>query len=515
MRINDICIPGKSAADTRYEPNASISTLDEKDRFNVDDFYKHLTSEFEVTEKGYQPFKELMAAYGIDSTDILGSDYPEELDSPPRNDLMRFEEAKLTVLARRMSVINKKWRHYALFKKSSMSSVLGSKAPGSKHQKQERDKMLLYYLAELKGGIPAPAQGSAQPLLENNDGLELAGGCFELRSMRMTYVVASFLAARQREIVVKNNWENGWRNSENEFAFWPTHIPPEYGASEAVDITRKAFITMLEAVPSEASKDMARIRLIKDHFLDAESSHWREACELDKTLLADLPPEISRLDLGVTHDRIKEDVAIAFGVEVCDLPGTLVRQAECLVRLYGYKHCPDMTSPERQVYFRRLQAPHQTAMAAVLLFSLKRTSRQIALTIPGETHPKVSVHQTFLLALAAEGVDLNESLEANDQKLTSVVDNMDTKVLTYLTSLFSIVTMADDGHCTRLTTEYIASHLKTKIERRALLAELPQLLKPYSCRLAYQLMGDFMSCLSEHTNNPMFWAGGSRPVIPS
>ncbi|AQZ94282.1 hypothetical protein ACFSB1_17480 [Halopseudomonas phragmitis] len=493
----------KGSADTRYEPNVSISALDKKARFNADDFYRHLTSEFEVTEKGYQPLKELMAAYGIDSTDILGSDYPEDPDSPPRNDLMLFEKAKLAVLARRMSVRSKKWRPYALFAKPSMSAVLGSKAPSSKYHKQERDKMLLYYLTELKSGIPAPAQGSAQPLLENNDGFELAGGRFEQRSMGMTYVVANFLAARQREVVVKNNWENGWRDSENKLASWPPHVPPEYGASEAVDITRKAFVAMLEAVPPEASKDMARVRLIKDHFLDAESSHWREACELDKSLLADIPPEISRLDLRVTRDHIKEGVASALGVEVHDLPGNLVRQAECLVRLYGHKHCPNMTNPERLRYFRELQAPHQTAMAAVLLFSLKRTSRQIVLSLPGETHSKVYVHKAFLMALAAAGVDLNESLETNDQQLTSVVDNMDTKVLTYLTSLFSIVTMADDGHRNHLKMEYLASHLKVKIERRALLAELPQLLKPYSCRLAYQLMGDFMSCLYEHTKNPM------------
>jgi hypothetical protein len=51
--------------------------------------------------------------------------------------------------------------------------------------------------------------------------------------------------------------------------------------------------------------------------------------------------------------------------------------------------------------------------------------------------------------------------------------------------------------------EYLASQLDVKIGRTALLAELPQLLKPYSCRLANQLMVDFMSVLNEVTHNPL------------
>ncbi|TWC40222.1 hypothetical protein FBY03_103168 [Pseudomonas sp. SJZ079] len=49
----------------------------------------------------------------------------------------------------------------------------------------------------------------------------------------------------------------------------------------------------------------------------------------------------------------------------------------------------------------------------------------------------------------------------------------------------------------------VHEQINVKIGRTALLAELPQKLRPYSCRLAYQLMGDFMSTLQEVTRNPL------------
>lgn len=491
--------------DTRYEPGAPISALDGKARFDGDDFYKQLTAEFNVTEKAYQPLKEWLAAYGMGSQDILGSDYPEEPGSPPRDDLMRFEQAKLTVLARRMSVRNKKWRAYVLFSAPSMSTVLGSKAPSSKLHKKNRDEMLRYYLTELKEGVPSFALDSAKPLFEKSINSELPGGRFEQRSMWMTKLVADFLAGRQRERLVENNRKNGWADPVIGFAFWPAHVLPDYGSAEAVDITKKGFVGMLKVVPPDASKDMARVRLLKDHFLDAETSHWREACELNKRLMEDFPVEACKLDLNAPADEILENVAQAFDVEACDLPDDLISRAQCLVSIYGHKHCPytDLTSPDREAYFEGLHVAHQTAMAAALLFSLQLTSRQITLTLPGETHSNVSVYKAFVSALADCEVNLKESLAANDQKLISVVDTMDTKVLTYLTSLFSIASMGDDGHSSQLRMEYLAAQLKVKIDRTALLAELPQLLKPYSCRSANQLMIDFMSVLNEVTHNPL------------
>lgn len=491
--------------DTRYEPGTPISALDQNARFEGEDFYQYLTAKFNVTEKAHQPLKDWLAAYGMDFQDILGSDYPEDPGSPSRDELMRFEQAKLTVLSRRMSVRNKKWRAYVLFSTPSMSTALGSKAPSSKLHKKNRDEMLQYYLTELKDGIPSSALDSARPLFEKSINCELPGGRFEQRSMLMTKLVSDFLAGRQRERLVDHNRKNGWEDPIKGFAFWPAHVSPDYGAAEAVEIAKNGFVGMLEAVPPEASKDMARVRLLKDHFLDAETSHWREACELNKRLLDDFPVEACKLDLNVAADNILANVGQAFDVEVCDLPDDLVGQAQCLVRIYGHKHCPDtdLASPDRAAYFEGLHVAHQTAMAAALLFSLHRSSRQITLTLPGETHSSVPVYKTFLSALAACEVDLKQSPDTNDQKLVSVVDTMDTKLLTYLTSLFSIASMGDDGHSSHLRMEYLAAQLNVKIGRTELLAELPQLLKPYSCSLANQLMADFMSVLNDVTHNPL------------
>ena len=71
------------------------------------------------------------------------------------------------------------------------------------------------------------------------------------------------------------------------------------------------------------------------------------------------------------------------------------------------------------------------------------------------------------------------------------------------TPLFSVASMADDGQSSHLKMEYLASHLNVKIDRTALLAELPQLLKPYSCCLADELMAHFMTVLNENTCNPL------------
>lgn len=492
-------------SDTRFEPGVPISALDERARFDSEDFYKNLTAEFDVTEKAYEPLRELLAAYGINLQEILGSDFNEEPSSPARDDLMRFEQAKLTVLVRRMSARCKKWRPYVLFSKPSMSAVLGSKVPSSKLHKKNRDEMIRYYLAELKKGIPSSALSSAKPLIEKSINCELPGGIFEQRSMQMTKAVSDYLAALQRQLLVQNNRESGCADPSKGFAFWPTHVLPDYGAAEAVEFARNGFVSTLEGIPPDASRDMARVRLLKDHFLDAETSHWREVCELNKSLLDDFPIEISKLDLTATTDEILPNVAQAFDVDVCELPDDLVGQAECLVRIYGQKHCPytDITSPNRKVYFDSLHVAHQTAIAAALLFSVQRTSRQVTLSLPGETHSKVYVHKAFLSALAASGVDLKESLDTNVQRLASMEEHMDTKVLNYLTALFSAASMADDSQSSHLKMEYIASHLSVKVGRTALLAELPQLLKPYSCCLADELMVHFMTDLNKNTCNPL------------
>lgn len=494
----------KTDNDANYCPSVPISDLDEKVSFDDEDFYKYLNVKFNITEKAYRPLEELLAEYDIDSQDVLGSDYPEESGSPARDELMRFERAKLTVLVRQMSVRNKKWRPYALFSKPSMTTVLGSKAPSKLHKKN-RDEMLQYYLSELKKGIPYAALDSAKPLIDKSINCELLGGRFEQLSILMTKVVSDFVAGRQREHLVDNNKENGWTDPIQGFAFWPEHVPPDYGAAKAVETAKKTFVALLETVPLEASKDMARVRLLKDHFLDAETSYWRETCELNKYLLDDFPVEICKLDLNATASEILANVAQAFAVDVWDLPKDLVGQAECLVRIYAHKHCPitDLTRPERQAYFKSMHVADQTAIAAALLFSMQHTSRQITLILPGETHSKVPVYKDFVSTLATCKVNLKESLDANDQKLASVVDTMDTKVLTYLTSLFSVASMGQDGYSSHLRMEYLRSQLNVKIGRTALFAELPQLLKPYSCCQATQLMKSFMSILMNVTHNPL------------
>lgn len=88
---------------------------------------------------------------------------------------------------------------------------------------------------------------------------------------------------------------NGWVDPGKGYAFWPAHVLPSYGASEAINIARKALFAHMEGFPADAQKDMARVRLLKDFFLDSESNFWEEMNALYTQLESELPEESASL----------------------------------------------------------------------------------------------------------------------------------------------------------------------------------------------------------------------------
>ncbi|MEH6386291.1 MULTISPECIES: hypothetical protein [Pseudomonas] len=72
-----------------------------------------------------------------------------------------------------------------------------------------------------------------------------------------------------------------------------------------------------------------------------------------------------------------------------------------------------------------------------------------------------------------------------------------------MVSLFSLAANADDEKASFLRMDYLAEHTRVKIERCALLAELPKMLKAYSCTAARDLMAASMSGLKAHCHNPL------------
>ncbi len=71
---------------------------------------------------------------------------------------------------------------------------------------------------------------------------------------------------------------------------------------------------------------MARVRLLKDYFLDAEASHWEEMHAVCTLLEGEIPEEVGKLDLELKQEDLPEKVAQAFGVGTSSLPGELIGQ---------------------------------------------------------------------------------------------------------------------------------------------------------------------------------------------
>jgi len=488
--------------DARYEPARPVDAIEPLERFSKEDFATYIERKFEVSEKIYEPLKDLLATYHIEPHQILGTDFS---DGENKAELFQYEQAKLMVLARKMSMRNNKWRTIVSRSKPTMSAILGSSAPGSLAQK-EKIELFRYYISLLKGGIPAARLDSAQPLLANAEGEEYEGGHFEKLTALMSKYTADFILAHQREILVASNKQHDRMHPEKGHNFWPMDVSPEFGATESVHAARDRFIAMLESTPPDAEKDMARVRLLKDFFLDAESSYWKETHELNKAALGDLPPELGKLDLSTSREDITEKVAHAFDAYSSDLPASLIAEAECLIWLYGLKHCPfeaGAMDARRAEYFEQIQVSHYVAIAAVILNNLRLTRKNIKISVPGETYGKVPVYKAFREALRNAGVDLARGVEANQAQLTQAFRSIDTKAMTYLASLFSIATNADDGQAQFLRMDYVAGHVEVRVKRTALLAELPMMLKPYSCQTAFTMISTYMSEMCDCAHNPL------------
>lgn len=492
----------------RYAPGIPVNDEDCPAPFDNGQFLDYLSVRFGVSEKVYEPLKVLLNVSGISANELLGKDFPGEKN---RKKIMPYERAKLTVLARQMSTLNRKWRSRVLLAKPSMSAVLGSCAPGSTY-KNDNDQMLRYYLSELKSGIPSSRRACAEPLLEGSSPKRMEGGHFEARIAEVTRHVADFITARQRQLLVKQNRQRGWCHPRDGFAFWPAHVSLDYGAEEAIRAARTEFVTLTETLRADAHDDMARIRLLKNFFLDSEASYWTEMHGVYTASQQDLPDALGRLDLRVKRHEINDAVAHAFGVEVSSLPDFLVEQAECLVSLYGLRHDPfgsGDTSSQRQTYFRQLKQPHYLALAAVILYHLCVTAKEVRIEVPGETHKNVRVHRAFLDALAAAGITPAMAVRVDEIQAKVVLSCMDTKALSHMVSLFSFAVNADDTEAPFLRMDYLAQHARMKIQRCALLAELPTILKIYSCTTAFGLMERYISVLKAQSHNPLMEIGAA------
>ncbi|MEH6386408.1 MAG: hypothetical protein V7772_00865 [Pseudomonas profundi] len=503
MRVDDRTErQSEREADARYAPGIPVDDEKCPAPFDHGQFLDYLSVRFGVSEKVYEPLKVLLSVSGISASELLGKDFPGEKN---RKDIMQYERAKLAVLVRQMSTLNRKWRSQVLLAKPSMSAVLGSYAPGSTC-KNDNDEMLRYYLSELKSGIPSSRLACARPLLEDASPGRLEGGHFEGRIAGVTRHVADFITARQRQLLVRQNRQRGWRHPRDGFAFWPAHVSPAYGAEEAIKAARAEFVTLTETLPASAHNDMARIRLLKNFFLDSEACYWAEMHALYTASQRDLPDALGRLDLRVKRHEITDAVAQAFGVDASSLPDFLVEQAQCLVWLYGVKHDPfgsGDTSSHRQTYFRQLKQPHYLALAAAILYHLCITASAVRIEVPGETHKNVRVYRAFLDALAAAGITLAATAELGEIQAKAVLSCMDTKALSHMVSLFSLAANADDAEAPFLRMDYLAEHARMKIQRCALLAELPKMLKTYSCTTAFELMGMYISVLKAQSHNPL------------
>jgi|GEM_PF-5779031 len=492
----------------KYAPEIAIGAPNSTAPFDQANFELFFCARFGVRDEMYKQLRQFLDTYSIRSNDVLGkaSSYQNAGDN-----LQKFERAKLAVLVAQMSRLNRKWSGLVRLPRLSMSAVLGGKAPSSA-RKTANDEMLRYYLHQLKSGIPDSEQTTARPLLECSNQRHFEGGYFEFRTIEMSRHVADFITGRQRQLVVEQNKNNGWSDPREGFLFWPPHVSPDYRAHEVIAAARSAFVELLRLTTSDADKDMARVRLLKDFFLDSESAHWQEMYELYTAVQASVPEELGLIDLRLSRDQIRDAVAGAFRVSTSSLPDTLLEQAECLVWLHALRHDPfgpADTLPARQNHHRQMQQPHYLALAAAILFHLREKRTEARIVVAGETHPKIAVYPSFLRALEAAEVNLALGPKANTSRLTTVYQEMDTKALNYMVALFSLAANAEDHRSPFLRMDYLKAHARLKIERVALLAEIPQLLKPFRCVTAYDLMAPYMSALKESGANPFMRSGRS------
>ncbi len=137
------------------------------------------------------------------------------------------------------------------------------------------------------------------------------------------------------------------------------------------------------------------------------------------------------------------------------------------MRLYALKHGPfdpGTDSPEKLDYLEKMKQPFYTGLAAVILYHLQIRRKSIKIEVPGETYPSVPVYKAFKNALLDAGVDLGLSLENNEPAFKSVLNTMDTKALSYMLSMFSYASNADDGRTRFLRMDYIGEQARTKVE---------------------------------------------------
>lgn len=485
-----------------YDPATSIDTIEPTEQFDRGDFADYIYGRFQASEKIYEPLKDWLATYGIETDHILGTDFPATENT---QQFFNFEQAKLLVLARMMSKKNKKWRSIVSHSKPSMSAVFSSSAPSSL---AHREKMELYqeYIFLLKNGIPETCLDSAKPLLENAKGCEYEGGVFDMLLRNMATVTASYVAARQREFVVESNERHGRVHNIRGYKFWPSEVSPGYGAAEAIHEAGDRFLDYIESVPPDADKDLARTRLLKDFFLDSESSFWAETHQLNSGIQNDLPHELMGMDLLMTADEISERVAQAFKIHPSELPPGLLEEAKCLIWLYGLKHCPtswDSIEEDRDNYFRGNLTPDYIAVAAVILNRSRLACDKVKITVPGENYGAVPVYKAFKKALENSGVEIGSGIEENKAALSVAFKDIDTKVMAYMAALFSIATHAIDDETHTMRMEYALHQIYVRAKRTALLAGMPRMLKAYSCRTALKLISTFSTEIKESTRNPL------------
>lgn len=509
MSANDLAgHDGKQDLSSYFAPGVAIDSPGSENTFRQALFERYFIANFGARDDLYKQLRQFLKTHSINSQDLLGRDSSYREAS---TDLLKFEQAKLAVLAAEMSCRNRKWSAQVRLVRPSMSALLGGSAPSS-IRKTENDRLLGYYLRELKSGIPDSEQASARPLLDGPDPREFAGGYFEVRTIEMSRDVANFITGRQRQRVVEQNITEGWSDPLDGVLFWPGHVSPDYRADEAMEAARAALITLHRLTPPDADKDMARVRLLKDFFLDSEASHWQEMYELYSSVQVSMPAEIGLIDLRLSRDQIREVVTSAFDAPISRMPEALVQQAECLVWLYTLRHDPfgpNSATPARRDYYRKMQQPHYIALAAAILFHLRETGVCTRIAIAGESHPNVAVYRSFMDALGEARVDPALGPEANASALRTMLQSMDTKALNHVVSLFSLAANAEDPRAPFLRMDYFKAHARLKVERVRLLAELPQWLKAFRCTTAYALMAAYMSGLRACGANPFIEPGAN------
>ncbi len=483
----------KSHCDKSYDPATSVDFIQPSELFSKQDFTSYIETQFSTREKIYDPLRTMLSDYDIEHHLIMGTDYGAK---DTNDELSKFEEAKLTVLVRRLSKENRKWRTIIGYTTPSMSSVPGSNAPSSVTHREVKS-LISGYVSGLRSGIPA-AVNARELFMPSQNNMHCR---FELIVNQMCKSVSSFISARQREKVVTSFKLDGNYHPDNSYNYWPVGVSPDFGITEAIEAAKCAFIKILDSTHTDAEKDMARIRLLKDFFLDSESSFWKDICESNMEAESQLPSELGKLDLDVQLHDLREKVALAFDMKTDELPASIIAQAEYLIWFYYLKHSPSMT--QKLSDFHQYLLPHYIALAAVIIYDLHIKGRKIDIKIPGETNRKVSVYKTFQRTLEENGVSNKLTFEENIPNLNKAFNALDTKLIVFMTTLFSLATNGDENGYSFLRMDYVEAHGKVRVKRTALLAELPQMLKPYCSETASRLIEEFTGIMQVNTCNPL------------